>query len=71
MPERNKDELLMKAKTKIARLFGILLAFVMVVGMLPTVALAAEESAPTPSEVHNFHLDYTTLPYASSELDEL
>ena len=35
----------MKAKTKITRLFGILLAFVMVVGMLPTVALAAEESA--------------------------
>ena len=60
----------MKAKTKIARLFGILFAFVMVVGMLPTVALATEPT-PTPSEVYNFHLDYTTLPYASSELDEL
>lgn len=45
MSKRNKEELLMKAKTKITRLFGILLAFVMVVGMLPTVALAAEESA--------------------------
>ena len=32
----------MKAKTKFTRLWSILLALVMVVGMLPTVALAAE-----------------------------
>ena len=42
MPKRNKEDLLMKAKTKFTRLWSILLALVMVVGMLPTVALAAE-----------------------------
>lgn len=61
----------MKAKTKITRLLSILLTFAMVVGMLPTVAPAAEESATAPSEVHNSHSDFTTLPYASSEWDEL
>lgn len=70
MPERNKEELLMKAKTKITRLLSILLTFAMVVGMLPTVALATEPT-PMPSEEHDSHSDFTTLPYASSEWDEL
>ena len=35
----------MKAKTKITRLLGILLALVMLVGLLPTTALAAEATA--------------------------
>lgn len=35
----------MKAKTKITKLFGILLALAMVVGMLPTAALAEERDA--------------------------
>ncbi len=61
----------MKAKTKITRLLSILLTFAMVVGMLPTVALAAEESATAPSEVHNSHSDFTTLPDADSELYDL
>ncbi len=46
----------MKAKTKIKRLLGILLALSMVVGMLPTVALA-EESA---TDTADFSADPTT-----------
>ena len=46
MPKINKEDLLMKAKTKFTRLWSILLALAMVVGMLPTIALAAgSESA--------------------------
>ena len=41
MPERNKEDFLMKAKTKFTRLWSVLLVLVMVVGMLPTTALAA------------------------------
>lgn len=37
----------MKAKTKVSRLFVILLALVMVVGLLPTTALAAEPATGT------------------------
>lgn len=44
----------MKAKTKFTRLWSILLALVMVVGMLPTVALAAE------SQTADFYADPTT-----------
>ena len=40
----------MKAKTKLTRLWGFLLALVMIVGMLPTTALAAD-TYPTASEV--------------------
>ena len=35
----------MKAKTKLTKLWSVLLALVMVVGMLPTVALAADPDA--------------------------
>ena len=45
MTERNKEELMMKAKTKITRLCSILLTLVMLVGLLPTTALAAEATA--------------------------
>lgn len=46
MPKINKEDLLMKAKTKFTRLWSILLALAMVVGMLPAIALAAgSESA--------------------------
>ena len=37
----------MKAKTKLTRLWGFLLAFVMIVGMLPTTAFAASNPDPT------------------------
>ena len=47
MPERNKEDFLMKAKTKFTRLWSILLVLVMVVGMLPTVALATGSVAAT------------------------
>ena len=42
MPEKNKEKLIMKAKKKLTGLWSILLALVIAVGMLPTVALAAE-----------------------------
>ena len=45
MPKINKEDLLMKAKTKFVKLWSILLVLAMVVGMLPTIALAAD---PTP-----------------------
>ena len=41
MPKIDKEDLLMKAKTKFTRLWSILIALAMVVGMLPTIALAA------------------------------
>ena len=37
----------MKAKTKLTRLWGFLLALVMIVGMLPTTAFAAGNPDPT------------------------
>ena len=40
MTERNKEEQIMRAKTKLTRLCGILLTLVLLVGLLPTVALA-------------------------------
>ena len=47
MPKRNKEDLLMKAKTKFTRLWSILLALAMVVGMLPIAALAAGSATGT------------------------
>lgn len=67
MPKENKEELLMKAKTKIQRLLGIMLALSMVVGMLPTVALA-EESA-TKTETADFSADPTTALVAEGTPD--
>ena len=52
MPERNKEELLIKTKMKLHKLLSLLLALVMVVGLLPTAAIpvfAVEESAEQPS----------------------
>ena len=45
----------MKAKTKLAKLCGVLLALVMIVGMLPATALAKETTVATesPDFVHN------------------
>ena len=45
MKERNKEELIMKSKAKLTRLCSILLVLVMLVGLLPTTALAAEATA--------------------------
>ena len=42
MPKENKEVLLMKAKTKLTKLWSILLALVMLVGLMHTVALAEE-----------------------------
>ena len=47
MPKINKEDLLMKAKTKFTRLWSILLALAMVVGMLPIAALAAGSATET------------------------
>ena len=47
MTERNKEELIMRAKTKLTRLCSILLTLVLLVGLLPTVALAAEPVTAT------------------------
>ena len=44
----------MKAKTKITRLFGILLAFVMVVGMLPTYQPQPTINAELPNEADSY-----------------
>ena len=45
--KNNKEELLMKAKTKLIKLCGVLLALVMIVGMLPATALAEETTVAT------------------------
>lgn len=47
MPKRNKEDMLMKAKTKFTKLWSILLALAMVVGMLPIAALAAGSATGT------------------------
>ena len=49
----------MKAKTKFTRLWSILLALVMVVGMLPTMALAAEPAPAPATEKADFSTDPT------------
>ena len=52
MPERNKEELLMKAKVKLHKLLSLLLALVMVVGLLPMGQVAyAVDTLPTISNV--------------------
>ena len=48
MTERNKEEQIMRAKTKLTRLCGILLTLALLVGLLPTTALA-DSSLPTAS----------------------
>ena len=45
MTERNKEEQIMRAKTKLTRLCGILLILALLVGLLPTTALAADVGA--------------------------
>ena len=45
MPESNKEELLLKVKKKRTRLWSLLLVLMMVIGMLPTTALAEEPDA--------------------------
>ena len=40
MTERNKEEQIMRAKTKLTRLCGILLTLALLVGLLPTAAMA-------------------------------
>ena len=48
MPERNKEDLLMKAKKKLHRRLSILLCCVLVLGLMPITAFAADPStAPT------------------------
>lgn len=59
----------MKAKKKITRLWSILLTFVMVAGMLPTVALAAGSSPATPPEqTVTLPSELATEPATQSEL---
>ena len=57
MTERNKEEQIMRAKTKLTRLCGILLILAMLVGLLPTAALAADATA-----------DFVTNPAAAEAL---
>ena len=56
----------MKAKTKIQRLLGIMLALVMLVGLMPTVVLA-EGSAPAPTTT-TLTADFSTDPIAALAL---
>ena len=66
MPERNKEELLMK--TKLTKLWSFLLSLVMLLSLLPTTALAAY---PDASKVYvdgdkNFY-DSTRLYYKNGD----
>ena len=56
MPKRNKEDLLMKGKTKFTRLWSILISLAMVVGLLPIAALAAGSATATA----DFSTDPTT-----------
>ena len=44
MPERNKEDLLMKAKKKLHRRLSIMLCCVLVLGLMPITAFAADPS---------------------------
>ena len=46
MTERNKEEQIMKAKKRVTWLWGFPLILALLVGLLPTVALAADPAAP-------------------------
>ena len=69
MPERNKEELLMKAKMKPHKLLSLLLALVMVVGMLPAMSLTAYATQTTHS-VYVYDKDDTGKRYAFNYYDE-
>ena len=57
---KEKGGIILKAKTKLTRLWGFLLALVMIVGMLPTTALAAD-NYPDHVRVFNASGDITSL----------